>query len=224
MLQRFNSTPARAAIAVLLIAAIVAGVLLLREDDANSDAATATPGAGTPTPSAYAAPVYYLCDDAIAQANGVLPANNPPAIGQPAPDFALCDESGAYLTKLSDMRDRIVWLNFWATWCVPCKRELPDIQALYDEFRDDGLDVLIVNYQESAGTALPFLPELGISMPAVIDRPGAIYDEYRLTGLPDSFLVGRDGNIATLYYGFITEDIARRRLEALGFASATPTP
>jgi thiol-disulfide isomerase/thioredoxin len=223
-MQSLNSTPVRAAIAVLLIAGIAAGVLLIREGDGNGDAATTTPAAGTSTPAAYTAPVYYLCDDATAEANGILPASGPPVIGEPAPDFALCDETGAYLTKLSDMRDRVVWLNFWATWCVPCKRELPDIQALHDEFKDAGLDVLIINYQESAGTALDFLPRLGISMPAVIDREGAIYEDYRLTGLPDSFWVGRDGNVATLYYGFITEEIARNRLEALGLASdETPT-
>lgn len=218
-----NSPPVRAAIAVLLIAGIAAGVLLFREGDGNGDAATTTPAPGTPTPGAYEAFVYHLCDDATAEANGVLPAGNPPVIGEPAPDFALCDRNGIYITKLSDMDDKVVWLNFWATWCVPCKRELPDIQALYDEFSDDGLEVLIINYKESEATALEFLTQVGISMPSVVDREGAIYEDYRLTGLPDSFWVGRDGRIATLYYGFITEEIARNRLEALGFMPGSPT-
>lgn len=221
-MQALNSTPVRAAIAILVIAGIAAGVLLLREGDGNGDAATTTPPAGTPTPGAYEAFVYHLCDNATAEANGVRPASDPPVIGEPAPDFALCDRNGVYVTKLSDMDDKVVWLNFWATWCVPCKRELPDIQALYDEFNDDGLEVLIINYKESEATALEFLPQLGISMPPVIDRAGAIYEDYRLTGLPDSFWVGRDGRIATLYYGFITEEIARNRLEALGFTPGPP--
>lgn len=212
MLQRLNSTPGRAAIALLLIAAIAAAVLLL---DEGADGGTASTD-GTPTPGTYVAPAYYLCDDATAEENGVVSTNNPPVVGQPAPDFALCDRAGAYLTSLSTMKGKVVWLNFWATWCVPCKRELPDIQALYDEFRDDGLEVLVINYRESDGVALGFLAQLGVAMPAVIDRAGSIYDSYRLTGLPDSFWVGRDGTIATVYYGFINDKIARGRLTTAG--------
>jgi thiol-disulfide isomerase/thioredoxin len=141
-------------------------------------------------------------------------------IGQPAPDFALCDDTGAFVRRVSDMKGEVVWLNFWATWCVPCKKELPDIQALYDEMQDDGLEVLIVNYRESSEEALEFLPPLGISMPVVLDEAGTVYDEYRLAGLPDSFFIDREGVLAAVYYGFVNEEIARERLAMAGLESA----
>lgn len=212
MIARLSSTPARAAIAILVIAAIAAGVVLLDEGDDGGTAA----GGATPQSIAYVGPVYHVCDGDTAAANGIAPSGDPPVVDKPAPDFALCDRTGAFAMKLSDMRGKVVWLNFWATWCVPCKRELPDIQALYDEFRADGLEVLVINYRESESTALGFLPELGVSMPAVIDRSGSLYDQYHLIGLPDSFFIGRDGNIATVYYGYVNDEIARGRLRTAG--------
>jgi thiol-disulfide isomerase/thioredoxin len=200
----------RLSIAILVVGAAVAGVLLAREGSGDSGAA----GSGTPASVAYVAPVYTLCEEG-ARGEGVLEGGRA-AVGEPAPDFALCDDDGDFVTTLSQMQGKVVWLNFWATWCVPCKRELPDIQKLYDELRESGLEVLIINYRESREKAVAFLPGLGVEMPVVIDRPGAIYDQYRLTGLPDSFFIGRDGRIATLYYGFVTEEIARERLRTAG--------
>jgi cytochrome c biogenesis protein CcmG/thiol:disulfide interchange protein DsbE len=85
--------------------------------------------------------------------------------------------------------------------------------------RDDGLEVMIVNYRESQDEALEFLPPLGVSMPVVLDQDGSVYDDYRLAGLPDSFWVGRDGNIAAVYYGYVNEEIARERLALAGLES-----
>ena len=201
----------RAGVAVLAIAAIVGIVLLVRGGDGDAGGtATGTPAADS-TP--YPADVFKVCG---ADVEATLVASGPPVIGEPAPDFALCDEDGAFVQRLSDMKGRVVWLNFWATWCVPCKKELPDIQALYDEMHADGLDVMIVNYRESREEALAFLPQLGISMPLVLDTTGSVYDEYRLAGLPDNFWVGRDGNVAAVYYGFVNEEIARERLAKAG--------
>ena len=166
----------------------------------------------------YGAPVYTLCGDDVPEA-AVSGGGGPPVIGEAPPDFALCDEGGAFVTRLSDMQGKVVWLNFWATWCVPCKKELPDIQKLYDELHADGLEVLIINYKESQGKALEFLPQIGISLPLVVDRPGKIYDRYRLTGLPDSFFVDREGKLAALYYGFLNEEIARGRGAHAGLQS-----
>lgn len=203
----------RGGIAAVVVAAIVGGVLLVRagrSDSAEDDGATTTPEASA-TP--YAADVFTVCSDDVP---ATLAANGPPVIGQPAPDFALCDGSGEFVRRVSDMKGQVVWLNFWATWCVPCKKELPDIQALYDEMRADGLEVLIVNYRESEQDALAFLPPLGIAMPVVLDRSGSVYEDYRLGGLPDSFFIDRDGNIAAVYYGFVNDEIARERLAMAG--------
>lgn len=199
----------RGIIAAVVLAAAIGAVVFVRQDD-DADAGDATIDA---TPVSYAETVYTLCDDSV---DAELASTGPPVIGQPAPDFALCDENGEFVTTLSGMKGKVVWLNFWATWCVPCKRELPDIQALYDEKKDAGLEVLIINYRESQEKALGFLPGLDVAMPVVIDRPGTIYDRYRLTGLPDSFFIDTEGNVAALYYGFINEEIARGRLADAG--------
>jgi thiol-disulfide isomerase/thioredoxin len=199
----------RGAIAAAVLVGALVVVLVLRRDG-DPDAGEAIDDAATVP---YFATVYTLCDDDL---DVELAATGPPVIGEPAPDFALCDADGKLATRLSDMKGKVVWLNFWATWCVPCKRELPDIQALYDEKQAEGLEVLIINYRETEARALRFLPDLGIEMPVVIDRPGTIYDRYRLTGLPDSFFIDREGNVAALYYGFINDEIARGRLAAAG--------
>jgi peroxiredoxin len=138
-----------------------------------------------------------------------------PVRGEPAPDFELRTADGDLLT-LSDLRGRVVWINFWATWCRPCRRELPDIEKLYDEKRDAGLEVLAVNYDETADAARDYFDEVGIDLPMLLDSEGSVYDQYRLQGLPDSFFVDRDGNIAAIQYGFLTEDRMRELLADLG--------
>jgi thiol-disulfide isomerase/thioredoxin len=211
-----SSTLVRAVVALALVVVILGAVLLLRggDGDAGGTAVTETPAAEV-TP--YTSDVYTVCGD---EGDVALAAAGPPVVGEPAPDFALCDAEGQFVRRVSDMQGQVVWLNFWATWCVPCKKELPDIQALYDELQDDGLEVLIVNYRESAEEALEFLPPLGISMPVVLDQGGSVYDEYRLAGLPDSFFIDREGVLAAVYYGFVNEEIARERLAMAGLEAA----
>jgi peroxiredoxin len=138
-----------------------------------------------------------------------------PAVGAPAPDFALRNADGA-VVRLSDLRGKVVFVNFWATWCRPCKEELPDIQKLYQEKRSEGLEVLAVNYQDDPGDARAFFDDLGIDMPMLLDRSGSVYDQYLLQGLPDSFFVDREGNLAALHYGFMSEEKMRQRLEQAG--------
>jgi len=138
-----------------------------------------------------------------------------PQVGQPAPDFALRDPDGN-LHRLSDYRGSLVWVNFWATWCDPCKRELPDIQRLHDELEDRGLVVLEVNRQESAERALGFWRDLELDLPILLDRSGAVFDQYRLRGLPDSFFIDRDGVLRAVQVGFLTEDEMRDKLVEAG--------
>jgi peroxiredoxin len=139
----------------------------------------------------------------------------PPVVGKPAPDFALRDASGNAV-KLSDLRGKVVWVNFWATWCVPCKRELPDIQAVYDEKHDAGLEVLEVNYQEDVESARSFFDARGIRLPMLLDASGSVYEQYRLQGLPDSFFIDREGNLAAVQFGFLTQEKMRERLATAG--------
>lgn len=137
-----------------------------------------------------------------------------PRVGQPAPDFALRTPNGEQI-RLSDYANQVVWLNFWATWCIPCREELPDIQRLADEFADDGLVVLTINYQEPADVATAFWEDLGLDLPILLDREGAVAQQYRLRGFPDSFFIDRGGILRSFKLGFLTEEEMRERLAEL---------
>ena len=138
-----------------------------------------------------------------------------PEVGEQAPQFALRDADGNART-LSDYEGRVVWLNFWATWCGPCRRELPDIQALAREFESEGLVVLTINFEESVGTALPFWEELELDVPILFDSDGEVAKQYRLRGFPDNFFIDRDGVLRSFELGFLTEEQMRERLAELG--------
>ncbi len=138
-----------------------------------------------------------------------------PRVGRPAPEFALRDTDGRMRT-LADYRGRAVWINFWATWCVPCRRELPDIQRLSDEFAGEGLVVLAVNFLASSDRAKAFWDDLGLNLPVLLDRSGDVAEQYRLRGFPDSFFIDRDGVLRALQIGFLTEDEMRGKLAEVG--------
>jgi thiol-disulfide isomerase/thioredoxin len=153
------------------------------------------------------------------QASGTEAAAGPldssaPVIGEKAPDFQLLRSDGTAV-RLSDFRGKVVWLNFWATWCVPCKQELPDIQKIYDEKRGDGLEVLEINYQEGRADALAYFEARNLTLPLLLDS-GSVFEQYKLQGLPDSFFIDRDGNLSSMYIGLLTEDKMRQRLADAG--------
>lgn len=190
---------ARGAVALVLLATVAGGLwfLLLRDDDGEATV-------GSPE---YAAPVYVVCD---------IDAGSGPVLGEPAPAFSLCDDAGDVVFRSRDPGAPVTFINFWATWCVPCRRELPDIQKVYDEKRAAGLQVLAVNFQEDRNTAIAFLNSRGVTIPLVLDPEGQLYEAFRLQGLPDSFFIDSDGTLRTLQYGFLTEDKMRERIEQAG--------
>jgi peroxiredoxin len=201
MLER---PPVRAAAALALLA-LLGGVALVVRAQGGATSGGPVSVKGAPTAVASAAPE-----------TGVGPLDDrKPIKGQVAPDFVLRSADGQ-LVKLSDLRGKVVWVNFWASWCVPCKKELPDIQKLYDEKRADGLEVLAVNFQEDVSTATAFFASRNLHLPLLLDRTGSVYEQYRLQGLPDSFFIDRDGKIAALQFGFLTEAKMRERLAAAG--------
>jgi peroxiredoxin len=111
-----------------------------------------------------------------------------------APGFSLPDLTGKTV-QLKDFRGTLVFLNFFATWCGPCREEMPGMDWLFRTHREKGLVVLAVNLQESAKTVRPFVQQLKLSFPTVLDAEGAVSRDYGVRALPVSFLIGRDGNI-----------------------------
>lgn len=109
-----------------------------------------------------------------------------------APDFTLEDLSGRRVS-LEQFRGRVVFLNFWATWCVPCREEMPAMEKLYRELRDDGLDVVAVNFKESNQQVRKFFDELGLTFTALLDRDGTVSQEYGVWSLPLSYFIDRKG-------------------------------
>jgi len=124
-----------------------------------------------------------------------------PQKGFRAPDLTLLNLEGQEVS-LSDFRGKLVLVNFWATWCSPCRQELPAIQAQYES--TDDLVVLGVNFQEGADEVRPFVTEAGLTFPVLLDETGRATLIYRVRGLPTSFLVDADGLIAAVHVGPMT--------------------
>ena len=114
-------------------------------------------------------------------------------IGEPVPDFRLDTPDGGTL-QLSDYRGQAVVLNFWATWCVPCRKEMPQLQAVHAEYADSGsLTVVAVNLQESPSAVTDFGEELSLTFPLALDRDGEVVRRYGLIGLPGTFFIDAEG-------------------------------
>lgn len=111
-----------------------------------------------------------------------------------APDFAMPDLNGNKLS-LRQLRGKVVFLNFWATWCVPCRVEMPSMERLYRAYKDKGLVILAINLNESPRVAGEFMRELRLSFPALLDEDGRVSSLYGVRGLPTTFLIGLSGEI-----------------------------
>jgi cytochrome c biogenesis protein CcmG/thiol:disulfide interchange protein DsbE len=112
----------------------------------------------------------------------------------PAPMLALTDPHGRQVT-LDEFRGRFVILNFWATWCLPCRAEMPAMQRLYLAYRDRGLVVVGVNFKESTRQVQDFMLEQALTFPALLDRDGNAATALRVIGLPMTFLLDRERRI-----------------------------
>ena len=125
-----------------------------------------------------------------------------PREGFPAPDFTLNTIGGGPAT-LSAYRGQVVIVNLWASWCGPCRAEMPAIQQVYAANRQRGLAVLAVNgtFQDSAPDAQAFAQNLGLTFPILLDPDGAVSRRYLLRALPSTFFIDRKGVIRTVVLG-----------------------
>ena len=130
-----------------------------------------------------------------------LPAQEPyPAAGIQAPDFTLTALNGM-AWNLARMRGNIVLVNFWASWCEPCRQELPRLQQLHERHSDDGLVVVGVS-DEDPGKARRYLEEHGIGYPSLHDDTGNVMQSYQITAIPTSLIIGRDGQLLRRLEGY----------------------
>lgn len=125
------------------------------------------------------------------------------AKGNRAPDFTLETVEGRRLS-LSEYRGSVVLVNLWATWCLPCREELPALEAAYRAHKDEGLVVLGVNIRQSRQEVLPLVQEFGLTYPILLDETGTVMNAYRVRGLPTSFILDREGVIQVRHLGSLT--------------------
>jgi peroxiredoxin len=109
-------------------------------------------------------------------------------------DFELQDLNGKKVS-LSSQKGKVVFLNFWATWCPPCRAEMPSMQRLHARFKDKGLVILAVNLQEDAKSVRRFLAANKLSFPVLLDSDGRIGAIYGARSIPTTYLIGRDGSV-----------------------------
>jgi peroxiredoxin len=121
--------------------------------------------------------------------------------GRPAPDFTFPDLD-ARKVRLSDFRGKVVLVNIWATWCPPCRDEMPSMQKLYERFKGEHFEILAVSIDADGREAVaPFMQQMNLTFPALLDPKEKIRSLYGITGVPESFIVDRDGILVNKVIG-----------------------
>lgn len=117
-----------------------------------------------------------------------------PEVGHPAPDFRLTSVDGVPV-RLRDLEGKVVFVNLWATWCPPCRQEMPSMVELYKQFRDDGLEILAISQDRDSAEVKRFMNRFQIPFPVLMDQNKMVYNLYRATGVPETHLIDKDGMI-----------------------------
>jgi peroxiredoxin len=133
-----------------------------------------------------------------------------------APDFTLKSASGENL-RLSELRGEVVMINFWASWCAPCRQEMPLLDELYNQYSPMGFTILGVNVEEDSTKARQMLEESPVTFPVVFDSKSAVSKLYNVVAMPSTVLVDRDGKVRYLHRGYKPgyEDAYQQQVRAL---------
>ena len=119
----------------------------------------------------------------------------------PAPDFTLKSHAGSNL-KLSEHRGEVVLINFWASWCGPCRQEMPLLSELHDKYKSLGFTVLGVNVEEDSSDARKLLSQMPVTFPVLYDNDSTVSKQYDVVAMPSTVLVDRNGNMRYLHKGY----------------------
>jgi cytochrome c biogenesis protein CcmG, thiol:disulfide interchange protein DsbE len=136
--------------------------------------------------------------------------------GQPAPNFALPNAQGS-VVALESLRGKVVYVDFWASWCGPCRRSFPWMNEMQQKYGDKGLAIVAVNVDKKRADADKFLAQLPATFPVVFDEAGASPLAFGVKGMPSSYLIDARGNVVLVERGFLDEGRAQLedRIKAL---------
>jgi cytochrome c biogenesis protein CcmG/thiol:disulfide interchange protein DsbE len=134
---------------------------------------------------------------------------------RPAHDFTMPDLESREPISLRDFRGKVVVLNVWASWCLPCREEAPALQAAWEAYGDRGVQFLGSNYQDDRDAARAFVREFGITYPSVFDPSGRLAVDYGFFGLPSTFVIDGSGRIRFRFTGYMTGQSLRKVLDEI---------
>ena len=133
---------------------------------------------------------------------GAMPLMALPETGTAAPDFTLQTLDGETQYKLSELKGQVVYLDFWASWCGPCRKAFPEVMKLHSEYKERGLEVLAISLDQAPGPAKRFIAQQGSQFPALFDARKAAAVAYGVRSIPSTVIVDAEGNVAFSMIGF----------------------
>jgi len=193
----------RISIAASRLAAAVAGLALLATAGCYGGSRNFTPGVAA---ASQATPVADAASSASVEV-GVR-------VGNRAPDFTLRSLDGSSV-RLSDLRGKPVVINFWASWCPPCKEEMPAFQKAYERYRSEGVVFLGVDYREDAATVQRFVQQNGYGWTFLLDSDGQVARSYQVTGVPETYFIDRNGIVRDSQIGPLTPSMLDAKLSKI---------
>ena len=134
-----------------------------------------------------------------------------PVIGREAPDFTLEDLDGNSI-RLNDLRGKVVFLNFWATWCPPCRAEMPDIEEIYQQYKDQDVVILGIDIQESPNKVRSFVKDGGYTWTMLLDETAVAANLYNVRAIPTSYFIDREGIIKAISIGGMSSATIKAKL------------
>lgn len=127
-----------------------------------------------------------------------------PAIAEPAPDFKINDK-----TSLSDLKGKVVYVDFWASWCAPCRKSFPWLNEMQAKYKSQGFTVVAVNVDVEKSMADEFLEQVPANFPIAYDPDSKIAKAYQLVGMPSSYIIDRNGELKHMHAGFSAKKVAK---------------
>ena len=140
--------------------------------------------------------------------------SQPPGVGDPVPDFRLVALDGSPM-NLSDYRGQVVVLNFFASWCAPCRQEAADLEQAWRTYQDAGVQFLGIGYKDAPSKAQTFLETFDVTYPVAVETGNRTARAYGVTGVPETFIIDQEGNLVRHFLGAITVEEISQEIEPL---------